>query len=61
VCGSISLTVPEGKRDPVLKSDFDDWCFDQLEEGVLAEWRGLDLMLHFAATNDAVLFKLKWL
>lgn len=59
--GSVSLSVPGDCQDSVLTNDCEDWCFDNLREGLLAEWRGLELILHFATVHDAILFRLRWL
>lgn len=59
--GSIALAVPRDRQDGVLSSACEDWCFDNLDEGVLAEWVGLDLTVHFVSGRDAMVFKLRWL
>jgi hypothetical protein len=56
----LSVIVPLEKHVDVLGTDFEDWCFESLQQGVLAEWRGLDLIFHFATVKDALLFKLTW-
>jgi hypothetical protein len=61
VHGSVSLSTPREKHADILSSDCEDWCLDNLNEGVLAEWKGLDLRLHFASGSDAILFKRRWL
>ena len=61
VRGSISLTVPLDRHEVVLSSECEDWCFDNLTDGLLAEWRGTELGVHFAGKRDANLFRLRWL
>jgi hypothetical protein len=58
--GSISVPVPDDRHWVVLGSQCEDWCMDNLREGVLAEWKGLELIFHFATVHDAILFKLVW-
>ena len=58
--GSISLPMPAALHGLVRDCDFEDWCLDNLEEGLLVEWRGLELIFHFATASDAILFKLRW-
>ena len=60
VGGSISHLVPLDRHDAVLSSECEDWCLDNLEDGLLAEWRGLELHAHFASKTDAILFLLRW-
>jgi hypothetical protein len=59
--GSISVTVPMDQHSRVLGTDFEDWAFDFLREGVLGEWQGLDLVFHFATIHDSIMFALAWL
>lgn len=56
----LSVVVPLEKHVDVLGADFEDWCFENLQQGLLAEWRGLDLIFHFATVKDALVFKLTW-
>lgn len=59
--GSLSVNVPMDKHKRVLGTDFEDWAFDHLREGVLAEWQGLELIFHFATVHDSIMFALAWL
>ncbi len=59
--GSVSVPVPDDLHWGVLASECEDWCMDNLREGVLVEWKGLELIFHFATVHDAILFKLVWL
>ncbi len=58
--GSVSLPVPVALHDLVRDCDCENWCLDNLEEGLLVEWSGLELIFHFATASDAILFKLRW-
>lgn len=58
--GSLSVAVPRERHVDVLGTEFEDWCFDHLQQGLLAEWKGLDLIFHFATVQDTLLFKLTW-
>lgn len=58
--GSVRVPVPDDRHWSVLASACEDWCMDNLREGVLVEWKGLELILHFATVHDAILFKLAW-
>jgi hypothetical protein len=58
--GSTSVPVPVDRHWVVLGSECEDWCMDNLREGVLAEWKGLELIFHFASVHDALFFKLVW-
>lgn len=60
VAGSTSVEVAYHLQRDILGSPAEDWFFDNMWEGVLAEWKGTDLILHFAAERDAVLFQLVW-
>jgi len=61
VRGSITLTVPLDCHDAFLSSECEDWCLDNLTDGMLAEWHSIELRAHFASESDASLFKLRWL
>lgn len=61
VKGSVTAFIPERLQDDILSSPFEDWCLDNLEQGVLAEWTGLDLYLHFASKSDRIRAQLRWL
>lgn len=61
VRGSISLGVPLDCQRTFLSSECEEWCLDNLIDGLLAEWQGLELRAHFASKRDAILFKLRWL
>jgi hypothetical protein len=60
VKGSATVLIPGRLQDAILSSQFEDWCLDNLEQGVLAEWAGLDLYLHFASKSDRILTQLRW-
>lgn len=60
VRGSVTALVPEELHEKILSSRFEDWCLDNIEQGVLAEWAGVDLYLHFASQSDRVLTQLRW-
>ena len=60
VGGSVSFLVPHDRQMDILSSGFEDWCYDNLTQGVLAEWLGLDLYLHFASKSDRMLTVLRW-
>ena len=60
IAGSISVEVPYRLQRDILASSAEDWFFDNIWEGVLAEWSGTDLILHFATARDAGLFQLVW-
>jgi hypothetical protein len=51
---------PDDRHWIVLGSESEEWCMDNLREGVLAEWKGLELTFHFATVHDAIVFKLVW-
>lgn len=55
---SISVPIPDDRQWSVLASECEDWCLDNLHGGVLAEWKGLKLIFHFATMRDAIFFKL---
>lgn len=57
---SISVPIPNDLHWFVLSSECEDWCMDNLREGALVEWKGLELIFYFATVQDAVLFKLMW-
>lgn len=61
VRGSVTCSVPLDNHDGVLSAECEDWCFDFLSEGLLVEWRGTELYVHFANRRDASRFKLRWL
>ncbi len=56
----MSFLVPHDRQMDILSSGFEDWCYDNLTQGVLAEWLGLDLYLHFASKSDRMLTVLRW-
>ena len=58
--GSIAVSVPDDRHWSLLASECEEWCMDNLREGVLVEWKGLELIFHFATAHDAILFKLVW-
>lgn len=59
--GSVSLAVPTDNHAAFLSNDCEDWCLDNLTDGLLAEWKGLELHAHFASKADALLFRLRWM
>lgn len=61
VRGSVTAEVPNEHQAAVLSTEFETWCLDALIDGVLAEWNGLDLHLHFNNGADRNRTELRWL